>query len=108
MRMDVVRGPDVETLLVLAIRTSAVAAGCAVLVEPIDSHPWASATFVGTRHRLRVAGAAVPDVRSWIGGLPDNDLPLRGHIVADLIVERVEAIDGEWRAVLAVLTLIEA
>lgn len=47
-----------------------------------EIEPWASVTFVGTRHVLRCASG--PD----LSGLADAEFDLRGHLVADLSVER--------------------
>lgn len=47
--------------------------------------PWASATFTGARHRLvlAVSGGAAAD---WADALPEAELAVPGHLVADLEV----------------------
>ena len=106
--MDTIRGPDAGTLLIRALRSHASAAGVTMHIESIACTPWASATFVGTLHRLTIAAIPVPDHRVWIDGLPEAEFTMRGHIVADLTVERIETI-GDWEHVaIAVLTLIDA
>lgn len=44
---------------------------------------WASATFVGMRHEVAFACVASEVL---IDALPDMDLPMEGHFVADLVV----------------------
>lgn len=49
-----------------------------LLVLAAATEPWASATFTGARHELRCD----PGVN--LAGAEDADLPLPGHLVADL------------------------
>ncbi|MEG3169936.1 hypothetical protein U1737_17230 [Sphingomonas sp. LB3N6] len=108
MRMDALRGPDAGTLLIRALRSQAMTASVTMHVESIACTPWASATFVGTQHRLTIAADPVPGLREWIDQLPEAGFAIRGHIVADLSVDRVEAIDGRTHATVAILTLLDA
>lgn len=98
------RGPDATTLLERRLRIAAEAAGVAIAITASDTTPWASATFNGARHRLTLAGEGAAFAR-WVAGLPEADLPLRGHLVADLVVRRAVAEDGA--VVLEVLTVEE-
>ena len=55
---------------------------------PVDNvvaktRDWASATFVGMRHELSFTCAASATL---IDALPDIDLPMDGHFVADLVL----------------------
>ena len=55
---------------------------------PVDNvvaktRDWASATFVGMRHELSFNCAASATL---IDALPDIDLPMDGHFVADLVL----------------------
>ncbi len=55
--------------------------------------PWASITFSGARHTvvLRFAGSeAVSDGERLIATLPDHEFRLRGKLVADASVVRVD------------------
>ena len=84
------RGPDATTLLERRLRIAAEAAGVAIAITASDATPWASATFNGARHRLTLAGEGAPFAR-WVAGLLEADLPLRGHLVADIaVVTRTE------------------
>ena len=47
---------------------------------------WASATFIGMRHELSFSCGASAVL---IDALPDVDLPMDGHFVADLVVNSV-------------------
>lgn len=58
-----------------------------------DESPWASITFSGARHRLvlRFAGSdAVSDGERFIAVLPEHEFKLRGRLVADATVTRVD------------------
>lgn len=95
---------DVAVRLERTLVASAAAAGVALSVVEALATEWASATFVGARHHLRLAlsgGAAVAD---WLDALPEADLPMPGHLVADLIVTA----RGDGTAAVEVLTVVEA
>ncbi|MBU6251658.1 MAG: hypothetical protein KGN98_00520 [Alphaproteobacteria bacterium] len=72
----------------------------------ISAHerPWASITFEGARHWLEVviprAGAA-----TFVRDLPEADLPLCGHIVADLVVVRQRPHPGGIALTIEALTV---
>lgn len=88
------RGPDATTLLERRLRIAAEAAGVTMAITDSDATPWASATFNGARHRLTIAGDGAAFDR-WIAALPQAELPLRGHLVADLqVVGRMVTGDG--------------
>ncbi len=108
MRMDAIRGPDAGTLLIRALRSNASAAGVTMQVATIACTPWASATFVGTLHRLTIAADPVPGLRDWIDGLPEAEFAMRGRIVADLSVDSIATIGDREHVTIAVLTLIDA
>ena len=71
--------------------------------------PWCSATFIGAQHRmtLRFAGPdALARATEFAAALPEADLPLPGHIVADATVDALnEADDGAVLVELAILTI---
>ncbi|MEG3165708.1 hypothetical protein U1701_14005 [Sphingomonas sp. PB2P19] len=100
------RGPDAGTLLIRALRT--MGAEFAVRIDSIAGRPWASATFAGTRHVVRLSAPDVPDVRSWLTSLPEAEFALRGHIIADLALDSIETLDGDLCATLTVLSLEES
>lgn len=55
--------------------------------------PWASITFTGARHvlALRFAGGeAVSDGERFIAALPDHEFRVRGKLVADASVGRID------------------
>ncbi len=96
------RGPDAATLLDRRLRIAAEAAGVTIAITGSDWTHWASATFNGARHRLTIASDDA-GFDPWLATLGEADLPLRGHLVADLAVvaRRGNAAD------LAVLTVEE-
>ncbi|MBB3911049.1 hypothetical protein [Sphingomonas desiccabilis] len=101
------RGPDATTLLERRLLLAGQAGGHGITIDGIESTPWASATFNGARHRVRLAGKATAELRAWLQTLPEAELPLRGHLVADLAMLSSEA-DGErLRAEIEVLTVEE-
>ena len=103
--MEPLRGPDAGTLLVRGLRILAAEAGVAVAVRSIASRPWGSATFTGTRHRLAVDAAAGDALDRWLRALPEATWTVHGHLVADLVIDRV-AIDGDVAALqIAILTI---
>ncbi len=82
------RGPDVSTLLERALLASAGSAGCTLAIARSEMERWASVTFAGARHRIALTGQAAPALNRWIVALPEAELALRGHLVADLTIER--------------------
>ncbi len=84
------RGPDAATLLERRLRIAAEAAGVSVVVTASDWTRWASATFNGAKHRLTLSSADAGFAR-WLATLAEAELPLRGHLVADVAVARVTA-----------------
>ena len=85
---------DPTRQLLRVLRRSAAAAGQAVEFRHESLTPWASATFIGGRHRIAVLG----DAREWLATLPEADLPLVGHFVASCAVEGDGA--GRWLTIL--------
>lgn len=58
-----------------------------VSVEALVREDWASITFSGARHRLRVTldgPGAVGAAADFLERLPELDFPIPGHIVADV------------------------
>ncbi|MEL0211386.1 MAG: hypothetical protein VW891_12545, partial [Novosphingobium sp.] len=58
-----------------------------------DETPWASITFTGARYKLvlRFAGSdAVSDGENFVARLPEHEFQLRGRLVADATVTRVD------------------
>lgn len=98
---------DVDALLRRAVERSGDLAGVAVRVTRSDTASWASATFTGARHELAVEGAAGAALDRWLGALPETDLPLRGHLVADLKIVAIARDDGVTRATIEALTVEE-
>lgn len=99
------RGPDAATLLERALGASARAAAVAVAVTGARARAWASATFAGARHEVMLAGERSTAADAWLAALPEADLPLRGHLVADLSVMRVARSGDGFTAAIEVLTV---
>lgn len=92
------RGPDAATLLARALLAHAAQARCAIILETCDSTRWSSATFAGARHRVSLTAPARPALDAWLAALPEADLPMRGHLVADLAVH-TGAVSGDTASV---------
>lgn len=101
------RGPDAATLLVRRLLASALAAGCPMTLDELESVRWASATFTGARHRIQLRGPDGAASSDWEAGLAEAELPIAGHLVADLSVVRVTRQDGEVRLWVEALTVEE-
>lgn len=48
------------------------------------STPWSSISFTGARHRLALRCRDAGSAAALAGLLPELDLPIRGHLVADV------------------------
>ena len=80
---------DPATALIRAVLT--LAEGQAELEEHRDTS-WASATFTGMRHVMRVSLTGEDGVRTgeWLASiLPDHEFHIAGHLVADIAVSAV-------------------
>jgi hypothetical protein len=60
-----------------------------LIVEEIRSVDWASATFIGARHEIDLrfegpAAAVAAAADRLVEALPDADIPICGHIVAEI------------------------
>jgi len=86
MRMAPLPRPDAGTLLARALVADACRHGLLLDVRDWRVIPWASVTFVGDRHiaTLKVAG----DPAAWLAALPEAELAVRGHLVADIVARR--------------------
>lgn len=67
------------------------ARGYGLTLRPVsdDTIPWASATFVGVRLSVHLAVTG-GDPAAWLAALPEADLPVPGHLVADCVVARAD------------------
>lgn len=99
------RGPDAHTLLQRALTRSADQAGCPIEWGESDWERWASATFVGARHRLALSLAAGEGSERWLAGLDEAEVELRGHLLADLVVTGAERSGGRIAVTLEALTV---
>ncbi len=101
------RGPDASRRLSAALERAAEAAGLSVRVGDAAATSWASATFAGARHRLTLHLDDAPGLDRWLAALPEADLPMKDHLVADLMVVSVERSDGAVTVRIEALTVEE-
>lgn len=99
------RGPDAATLLRRALERSAHAAGCETETRASEATRWASATFTGAQHHLHLEARDDAALAEWLAALPEAELPLRGHLVADLVIAAVARGDGRAQLTLEALTV---
>jgi hypothetical protein len=92
--------PDPQHRLHRALVASAACHGLTVRMRTTHERPWSSATFTGCRLTLDLVIAG-SDPAHWLAALPEEDLPVPGRLVADLVVTHASAA----RATLAVLLL---
>lgn len=105
MRMNDVRGSDALARLIRALAQDAAVAGCTATIAADGSRPWASATFVGERHRLTLTLTPVVAARRWLDALAEAELPMRGHVAMPPAIDAVAERDGALHVDLSVLTL---
>ena len=101
------RGPDASTLLQRALLRNARQAGCTLAIAAAHATRWASATFAGTQHRLTLDAVDDGSFQSWQSRLNDAELPLRGHLLADVATVTLARTDGRAIAVIEALTVEE-
>ncbi|WP_404334202.1 hypothetical protein AB2M62_12605 [Sphingomonas sp. MMS12-HWE2-04] len=99
------RGPDAATLLERALRADAASAGVAVTIGQSDMTRWASVSFTGARHTLALVALSEPALDDWVAALPDIDLPMRGHLLADLTVKQVRRAGADTHLLIEALTV---
>ncbi|WP_375426829.1 hypothetical protein [uncultured Sphingomonas sp.] len=78
---------DLAALLARALVAHARDRRCGFAIGDATGRPWASATFEGERVSIELR--RVDPGAAWLADLPDADLLVRGHHVADLVVERL-------------------
>lgn len=101
------RGPDAATRLERALIRAAAAAGIDAAVIAADSTRWASATFTGARHQLRLSAPHSGALDAWLAGLSEHEFNLRTHLVADLIVIGTRRVSDAMEIEIEVLTVEE-
>lgn len=99
------RGPDAGTLLVRALYRESCRAGCPLEIVEADWVRWASVTFTGARHVIIWTATPSAALDTWLAGLPHAELPLRGHLLADITVAGLTRTADSVRIELEALTL---
>lgn len=99
------RGPDAATLLARVIVRDAAIHGCAATVADSEMTRWASATFTGARHRLMLSTKDGASLDTWVAALPEADLPIPRHLIADVVVVWVVRRDGVAMVEIEALTV---
>ncbi|MGY4396734.1 hypothetical protein ACVWZA_001919 [Sphingomonas sp. UYAg733] len=84
------RGPDAATLLVRALGRDADLARCPIDIGATDWTRWASATFSGARHTIRLSAPASARLDAWLTALPEAEIDLNGHLLASVAIESIQ------------------
>lgn len=95
----------VEARLGHALAASVRGAGVAASIAAHTASPWISATFEGARHDVTLAAPRSPLLGRWVAALAEAELPMRGHLVASLAVDRIEDDGAIVTLTLTVLTI---
>lgn len=86
----------------MILRALAASAGPRQLVlelREVWERPWCSATFTGVRLTLAL-GVSGADPGAWLAALPDEDLPVPGRLVADVVVVAADGIGATLEVLL--------
>lgn len=98
--MTLLRGPEPGRVLAAAL-IARLPAGTTLIDQ--QRTPWASATFVGTRHNLRLSCPDDAALAAFTDGIADADFALRGHLLADISASHIDHVLS-----VEALTLVEA
>ncbi|WEK41659.1 MAG: hypothetical protein P0Y64_09430 [Candidatus Sphingomonas colombiensis] len=99
------RGPGVAALLERRLTIAAQAAGTAIAIAESRGTEWHSATFSGMRHEIMAEAATCPMLDRWLAELAEAELPVAGHIVADIAIAGIERDAARTRFRLEALTV---
>lgn len=97
------RGPGPTALLGRALTASAKRAGTTIAIAHDSAIPWHSATFTGARHAFEATAPA--SAETWLAAIGAVDLPLAGHLLADLSITRRAQQDGQLHLRIEALTV---
>lgn len=98
-------GFDADARLRRALSRSAQAASAAITIVRSDATRWASATFTGVRHAVELVAVAGGGVERWLDELPEAELAMAGHLVADLKIVTTRQAGSDLTVTLEVLTV---
>ncbi|MBS0284224.1 MAG: hypothetical protein JSS15_07375 [Proteobacteria bacterium] len=98
------RGPGVVRLLERAL----CAAETGITITRHHATEWHSATFSGMRHEIAGEAATSAALDRWLEGLAEAELPVAGHLVADIAVAEVSRDPLRTRFRLEALTVVES
>ena len=106
MKHEPLRTRPVEARLERALVTAAARASYDLAIVAHQARRWASATFTGVQHEIVVTAPRGIGFGDWVAALPEAELPIPGHLVASLAVDRIED-DGTHIALTLTVLIIE-
>lgn len=92
-------------LLLLRALVAGAPRGSGVELVEMTSTAWASATFTGARHTMRLTAGDDEPLAAWLAGLPEAQVRLAGHLLADLAVAAIDRRGGTAVVDLEALTI---
>lgn len=98
-------GFNADARLRRALASSAHHADAAIMIVASGATRWSSATFNGARHEVELAAQASDAVEHWLADLPDAELRMPGHLVADLKIVAMRQAGLDLSVTLEVLTV---
>ncbi|WP_174292194.1 hypothetical protein [Sphingomonas bacterium] len=105
MRLERPGAALVEARLAHTLTAAGRAVGLDISVTEHRSRSWASATFAGAQHAITLAAPRSPALGGWVATLPDAELPLTGHLVASIAVDRIEDDGADVTLTITALTI---
>ncbi|WP_037512746.1 hypothetical protein ACNFJ7_07500 [Sphingomonas sp. HT-1] len=96
---------DLGTRMERVLQKAAYAAGCPLTILTAKWVRWSSASFDGARHLLTIELDETAASAAWLDALPEADLPIPGHLVADLVIASRSTSGGRITAAVEVLTV---
>jgi hypothetical protein len=102
------RGRDPTAMLGRALAASAARAGTPIRLADGTETPWHSATFSGARHAFAATAPDGAGITTWLATIGQIELPLSGHLLADLAVTDQAVREGTRHFHIEALTVARA
>lgn len=102
------RGPSATVQLTRALAASSLHAGAPIEAIASRETAWRSATFTGARHEVEASAASGAALDRWLARIGDDELDLRGHLLAEARLGSVTRAGGSTRFTLSAVTVAAA
>lgn len=91
-----------------ALVRAARAVGASIVVVQDDFTRWASTTFDGGQHLVKIEGRASAELDAWLDQLEGSEIRIPGHLVVELKIATLKRNAADVVAHLCGMTLAEA